>query len=67
MKKWTTASDDAADRKAGIKEGSSRDNALDRKRGVPVKKKKAIVIIAPRPDMGAVNMAAKKVAKTSAL
>lgn len=37
-KKYTAASDDKADKKAGIKEGSKRDNALDRKRGVPVKK-----------------------------
>jgi hypothetical protein len=37
-KPWTAAQDDAADRKAGIKEGSRRDNALDRKRGVPLKK-----------------------------
>jgi hypothetical protein len=39
-KKWTAKADAAADRKAGIKEGSKRDNALDRKRGVPVKKGK---------------------------
>lgn len=39
-KKWTLAKDEAADRKAGIKEGSKRDNALDKKRGVPVKKGK---------------------------
>jgi len=37
-KKWTEAMDVAADKKAGIKEGSARDNALDRKRGVPVRK-----------------------------
>jgi hypothetical protein len=37
-KKWTEASDAAADKKAGIKPGSARDNALDKKRGVPVKK-----------------------------
>jgi len=37
-KKWTEAADMAADKKAGIKEGSARDNALDRKRGVPVRK-----------------------------
>jgi len=37
-KKWTEAMDKAADKKAGIKEGSARDNALDRKRGVPVRK-----------------------------
>ena len=34
-KKWTEKSDDAADRKAGIKEGSKRDQELDRKRGLP--------------------------------
>jgi hypothetical protein len=39
-KKWTPASDAAADKKAGIKPGSARDNALDKKRGVPVKKAK---------------------------
>lgn len=39
-KPWTAAQDDAADRKAGIREGTKRDNALDRKRGVPVKKGK---------------------------
>lgn len=36
-KPWTAAEDDAWDRAHGIKEGSARDNALDRKRGVPVK------------------------------
>jgi hypothetical protein len=36
-KPYTEAEDRAADRRAGIKEGSARDNALDRKRGVPVK------------------------------
>lgn len=33
--KYTDASDDAADAKAGIKEGSKKDIALDRARGVP--------------------------------
>ena len=33
-KKYTVKSDAAADRKAGIKQGSKRDVALDRKRGV---------------------------------
>lgn len=33
-KGWTTAKDDRADRKAGIKENGPRDKALDRKRGV---------------------------------
>lgn len=36
-KKYTAKADDAYDRKNKIKEGSKRDNALDRKRGVPVK------------------------------
>ena len=36
-KKWTEAKDLAADKKAGIKQGSKRDNALDRARGVPVR------------------------------
>lgn len=36
-KKWTEKADAAADRRAGIKPGSARDNALDRKRGVPVR------------------------------
>lgn len=39
-KKWTPKSDATADKKAGIKPGSKRDDALDRKRGVPVGKKK---------------------------
>lgn len=39
-RKWTEARDRAADKKAGIKQGSKRDNALDRKRGVPVRKGK---------------------------
>lgn len=38
-RKWTNASDAAADKKAGIKPGSKRDNALDRKRGVSTKRK----------------------------
>lgn len=33
-KKWTVASDQADDRKRGIKQGSKRDLALDKKRGV---------------------------------
>ena len=37
-KPWTAKSDVAADKKAaGIKPGSARDNALDRKRGVSTK------------------------------
>jgi len=36
-KRWTQAADDAADKKAGIREGSPRDNRLDRARGLPVK------------------------------
>lgn len=35
MAKWTEAKDKAADRRAGIKEGTRRDVALDRKRGLP--------------------------------
>jgi hypothetical protein len=38
QKKWTPAMDDAADKKAGIKPGSARDNKLDKSRGVPVGK-----------------------------
>jgi hypothetical protein len=37
-KKWTEASDMAADKKAGIAQGSARDNKLDKGRGVPVRK-----------------------------
>lgn len=37
--KMSPAKDDRLDRKAGIKEGSKKDNALDKARGVPVKKK----------------------------
>jgi hypothetical protein len=37
-KKYTRASDDRADKRAGIKEGSARDKKLDAKRGVPEKK-----------------------------
>jgi len=37
-KKWTESADMAADKKAGIKPGSAKDNALDRARGVPVRK-----------------------------
>jgi hypothetical protein len=32
--KYTPASDAQADKKAGIKQGSKRDQALDKKRGV---------------------------------
>lgn len=32
--KFTKASDDKSDRKAGIKLGSAKDKALDKKRGV---------------------------------
>jgi hypothetical protein len=42
-KKWTPASDRAADKKAGVKPGSARDNALDKSRGVP------IVVVAVKP------------------
>jgi hypothetical protein len=37
-KKWTEAKDLTADKRAGIKQGSKADNALDKKRGVPVRK-----------------------------
>lgn len=37
-KKWTAKSDEKYDKAHGIKEGSKKDNALDKKRGVPVKK-----------------------------
>lgn len=37
-RKMTAAQDRQMDARAGIKEGSKRDNALDRRRGVPVKK-----------------------------
>jgi hypothetical protein len=36
-KPWTLKSDMAADRRAGVKQGSARDNALDKKRGVPTR------------------------------
>jgi hypothetical protein len=34
-KKWTPAADTLADKKAGVKDGSKKDAALDKKRGVP--------------------------------
>jgi hypothetical protein len=34
--KWTPGMDAKADKKAGIKDGSKKDNALDKKRGVPL-------------------------------
>ncbi len=40
-RKITPKMDDRMDRKAGIKEGSKRDNALDRKRGVPIERVKS--------------------------
>jgi hypothetical protein len=36
-KKWTAAKDEAYDKAHGIREGSAKDNTLDKKRGVPVK------------------------------
>ena len=42
-RKWTAKSDAAADKKAGIKPGSPKDNALDKKRGVP------IIVVAVKP------------------
>jgi len=40
MAKYTERKDKAADRKAGIKEGSKRDQALDKKRDLPPDKGK---------------------------
>jgi heme oxygenase len=37
-KKWTAKSDAHFDKKHGIKDGSKRDNVLDKKRGLPVSK-----------------------------
>ncbi len=37
MKKITPSMDAKMDKKAGIKPGSAKDNALDKQRGVPVK------------------------------
>jgi hypothetical protein len=37
-KRWTEAKDKAWDKAHGVKEGSPRDNALDKKRGVPIRK-----------------------------
>jgi len=39
-RKWTEAKDRAQDKMEGIVQGSKKDNALDRKRGVPVRKAK---------------------------
>jgi len=39
-KKWTEARDKAYDKREGIVQGSKQDNALDKKRGVPVRKGK---------------------------
>jgi hypothetical protein len=39
-KKYTEAQDRAYDKAHGIREGSKRDNALDKKRGVPIRKGK---------------------------
>jgi len=39
-KKWTEARDRAYDKAEGIVQGSKKDNALDKKRGVPVRKGK---------------------------
>ena len=47
-KPWTPAQDAAADRKAGIKPGSARDNALDKKRGVPA----VVVVVTPKGRKG---------------
>ena len=37
-KKYTEAQDKAYDKAHGIVQGSAKDNALDKKRGVPVRK-----------------------------
>jgi hypothetical protein len=58
--KYTEASDDAYDKKHKIKEGSKKDMALDKKRGVPEMKKKlklpkkvkAIIVMAKKPMKG---------------
>jgi hypothetical protein len=39
-KKYTEAQDKAYDKRHGIREGSAKDNALDKKRGVPIRKGK---------------------------
>ena len=39
-RKWTTEEDHEWDRKHGVKEGSRRDQELDRERSVPVKPRK---------------------------
>ena len=39
FKKFTESKDKAADRRVGIKEGTKKDTALDRKRGLPPDKK----------------------------
>ena len=36
-KKWTPEADAKADKKAGLKQGGKKDDALDKKRGVPAK------------------------------
>lgn len=41
--KYTEKSDDKADKKAKIKEGSKKDKALDKKRGVPETSAKKIL------------------------
>jgi len=38
--KWTEAKDKAWDKAHKVAEGSARDNALDKKRGVPIRKGK---------------------------
>lgn len=36
-KKWNLKADKAADKRAGLKPGSPKDNKLDRARGVPTR------------------------------
>ena len=50
-KKFTEKSDDQADRKFKIKEGSGRDSALDKKRGVPEMPSKAPMKMPPKMPM----------------
>lgn len=61
--KWTEKSDDAWDKKHGIKEGSKKDKALDKKRGVPEKdmpKKKKRKVSAVAKETRMLRMKMKK-------
>lgn len=59
MRKMTEKQDDALDRKAGIKENSARDLALDAKRGLAGEDKPT------RAPRGAAKIAASKGAKAA--